>query len=130
MALNIRNDAIVYQIYPRSYKDSNGDGVGDIRGIIESLDYIASLGVNTIWLSPIYKSPNDDNGYDIADYTAIQPEFGTMEDFDELVAKAKEQGKTHNQIMQTLRREYKKAQTRQSERLKELESDLEDETEL
>ena len=92
MALNVRNDAIVYQIYPRSYKDSNGDGVGDIRGIIESLDYIASLGVNTIWLSPVYKSPNDDNGYDIADYKSIQPEFGTMEDFDELIAEAKARG--------------------------------------
>lgn len=92
MALNIRKDAIIYQIYPRSYKDSNGDGVGDIRGIIESLDYIADLGVNTIWLSPVYKSPNDDNGYDIADYKAIQSEFGTMEDFDELVAEARSRG--------------------------------------
>ncbi len=90
--MNVRNDTVIYQIYPRSFKDTNGDGVGDIRGIIESLDYIASLGANTIWLSPIYKSPNDDNGYDISDYKAIQPEFGTMEDFDELVAEAKARG--------------------------------------
>ena len=92
MALNIRKDTVVYQIYPRSFKDTDGNGVGDIRGIIEKLDYIASLGVNAIWLSPVYKSPNDDNGYDIADYTSIQPEFGTMEDFDELVAEAKARG--------------------------------------
>ena len=92
MALNVKKDTIVYQIYPRSFKDTDGNGVGDLRGIIEKLDYIASLGVNAIWLSPIYKSPNDDNGYDIADYKSIQPEFGTMEDFDELVAKAKDRG--------------------------------------
>lgn len=92
MAANYRKDMVVYQIYPRSYQDSNGDGVGDLRGIISRLDYIASLGITHIWLSPVYVSPNDDNGYDIADYTAIQPQFGTMEDFDELVAKAKERG--------------------------------------
>lgn len=92
MEKNFKKDTIVYQIYPRSFKDTNGDGVGDLRGIIEELDYIADLGVNTLWLSPVYKSPNDDNGYDIADYTAIQPEFGTMEDFDELVAQAKVRG--------------------------------------
>ena len=87
-----QKDTIVYQIYPRSFKDTTGNGVGDIRGIIEGLDHLADLGINMIWLSPVYVSPNDDNGYDIADYTAIQPEFGTMEDFDELVAKAKERG--------------------------------------
>ena len=92
MPLNIQKDAIVYQIYPRSYRDSNGDGLGDIRGIIESLDHIASLGVTHIWLSPVYKSPDDDNGYDIADYKSIQPAFGTMADFDELVAEAKKRG--------------------------------------
>ena len=92
MALNVRKDAIVYQIYPRSYKDTNGDGVGDIRGIIESLDHIADLGVNTVWLSPIYESPNDDNGYDISNYKAIAPEFGTMDDFDELVVQARQRG--------------------------------------
>ncbi len=78
-------EAIVYQIYPRSFKDGNGDGVGDLRGIIEKLDYIQSLGVNAVWLNPIFKSPNDDGGYDISDYYAIQPEFGTMKDFDELL---------------------------------------------
>ena len=77
--------AIVYQIYPRSFKDSNGDGVGDLKGITEKLDYIKSLGVDTIWLNPIYKSPNDDGGYDISDYCQLQPEFGTMSDFDNLV---------------------------------------------
>ena len=89
MSLNIAKDAVIYQIYPRSYRDTNGDGLGDIRGIIESLDYIAALGVTHIWLSPVYKSPDDDNGYDIADYKSIQPAFGTMADFDELVAEAK-----------------------------------------
>ena len=78
-------EAIVYQIYPRSFKDSNGDGVGDLRGITEKLDYIKSLGVDTVWLNPIYKSPNDDGGYDISDYSGIQPEFGTMEDFNDLL---------------------------------------------
>ncbi len=92
MPLNIQKDAIIYQIYPRSYRDSNGDGLGDIRGIIESLDHIASLGVTHIWLSPVYKSPDDDNGYDIADYKSIQPAFGTMADFEELIAEAKKRG--------------------------------------
>ena len=92
MAANYRKDTVVYQIYPRSFKDTNGDGVGDIRGIISELDYIADLGVNTIWLSPVYESPNDDNGYDISDYKAIQPQFGTMDDFDELVREAKARG--------------------------------------
>ena len=92
MAFNVPRDAVIYQIYPRSFCDADGDGVGDLRGIISKLDYIASLGVNVIWLSPIYKSPNDDNGYDISDYTSVQPEFGTMADFDELVAKARARG--------------------------------------
>ncbi len=74
-------DLIVYQIYPRSFMDSNGDGIGDLRGIISKLDYIASLGVNAIWLSPIYESPCFDNGYDISDYMAINPDYGTFEDF-------------------------------------------------
>lgn len=78
-------EAIVYQIYPRSFKDSNGDGIGDLRGIIEKLDYIESLGVDAVWLNPIFRSPNDDGGYDISDYYSIQPEFGTMDDFDELL---------------------------------------------
>lgn len=84
--------ATVYQIYPRSFCDSDGDGVGDIRGIISKLDYLRELGVDVIWLSPVYKSPNDDNGYDIADYKAIQPEFGTMADFDELLYEAGNRG--------------------------------------
>jgi oligo-1,6-glucosidase len=79
-------EAIVYQIYPRSFKDSNSDGVGDLRGIIQKLDYIQSLGVDAVWLNPIYKSPNDDGGYDISDYYSIQAEFGTMADFDELLS--------------------------------------------
>ncbi|MCZ8069068.1 MAG: alpha-glucosidase [Bacteroidota bacterium] len=84
--------AVVYQIYPRSFKDSNGDGVGDLQGIISKIDYIKSLGVDAVWLNPIYKSPNDDGGYDISDYYAIQPEFGTMADFDELLAKLHDRG--------------------------------------
>lgn len=78
-------EAIVYQIYPRSFKDSNGDGIGDLKGIIEKLDYLKELGIDIIWLSPIYDSPNDDNGYDIRDYYKIMAEFGTMEDFDKLL---------------------------------------------
>ncbi len=78
-------EGIIYQIYPRSFKDSNGDGVGDIRGVIEKLDYIESLGVTMVWMNPFFESPNVDNGYDVSDYRAIQPEFGTMEDFDELL---------------------------------------------
>ena len=73
------------QIYPRSFKDSNGDGIGDLRGVIEKLDYLKELGVDVIWMSPCYKSPNDDNGYDISDYRAIMDEFGTMEDFREML---------------------------------------------
>ena len=74
-------DAIIYQIYPRSFKDSNGDGMGDIQGIIEKLDYLQELGINCVWLSPVYESPMDDNGYDISDYKKIYKDFGTMEDF-------------------------------------------------
>lgn len=76
---------VMYQIYPRSFQDSNGDGIGDLRGIINRLDYLESLGIDLIWLSPIYQSPNDDNGYDICNYYEIHPEYGTMEDFDELL---------------------------------------------
>lgn len=78
-------EKIIYQIYPRSFKDSNGDGIGDLRGILEKLDYLQELGVDILWLSPIYDSPNDDNGYDIRDYYKIMNEFGTMEDFNELL---------------------------------------------
>lgn len=81
-------ESVVYQIYPRSFKDSNGDGIGDIRGIIEKLDYLKFLGVDVLWLSPIYQSPNDDNGYDISNYQEIMTEFGTMEDFDCLLEEA------------------------------------------
>lgn len=83
---------VVYQIYPRSFCDSNGDGIGDIPGIISKLDYLKDLGIGIIWLSPVYKSPNCDYGYDISDYKAIQPEFGTMEDMDRLIAEAKKRG--------------------------------------
>ncbi len=85
-------EAVVYQIYPRSFMDSNGDGIGDLQGIISRLDYLKYLGIDVIWLSPVYKSPNDDNGYDISDYQDIMDEFGTMEDFDELLAAAHERG--------------------------------------
>jgi oligo-1,6-glucosidase len=85
-------DAVVYQIYPRSFCDSNGDGIGDIKGITSKLDYLKSLGVNAVWLSPVYKSPNDDNGYDISDYRDIMPEFGTLEDFKEMVAEMHKRG--------------------------------------
>lgn len=78
-------EAVFYQIYPRSFYDTNGDGIGDIPGIIEKLDYLKELGVDALWLSPIYDSPNDDNGYDIRDYYKIMEEFGTMEDFDKLL---------------------------------------------
>ncbi|KUP09729.1 glucan 1,6-alpha-glucosidase [Bacillus coahuilensis m2-6] len=80
--------AVLYQIYPRSFQDSNGDGIGDLRGIIQRLDYLQTLGINGIWLSPVYKSPNDDNGYDISDYEDIMDEFGTMSDMDELIEEA------------------------------------------
>ena len=82
-------DAVIYQIYPRSFCDSNGDGLGDIPGIISKLDYLADLGIDAIWLSPVFKSPQDDNGYDISDYQDIDPMFGTLEDMDELIAEAK-----------------------------------------
>ena len=78
-------EAIVYQIYPRSFKDSDGDGIGDLKGIISKLDYIKSLGIDVVWLNPIYSSPNDDNGYDISDYRNIMKDFGTMTDFDSLL---------------------------------------------
>ena len=80
--------SVVYQIYPRSFQDSNGDGIGDIPGITSRLEYIRELGADVIWISPVYQSPNDDNGYDISDYRAIMPEFGTMEDFDRMLEKA------------------------------------------
>ena len=85
-------ESVVYQIYPRSFCDSNGDGIGDLNGITSKLDYLKELGVDVIWLSPVYKSPNDDNGYDISDYQDIMDEFGTMENFDRMLATAHEKG--------------------------------------
>lgn len=85
-------ESVVYQIYPRSFCDSNGDGIGDLRGIISKLDHLKALGVDVVWLSPVYKSPNDDNGYDISDYRAIMDEFGTLADFDEMLAGMHQRG--------------------------------------
>lgn len=90
---------VVYQIYPRSFQDSNGDGIGDIPGIIARLDYLQKLGINAVWLSPVYESPNDDNGYDISNYEAIHPEYGTMDDMDNLIAEA---GKRNIRIIMDL----------------------------
>ena len=83
-------EAVVYQIYPRSFKDSNGDGIGDLPGITSKLDYLQKLGVNVIWLSPHFDSPNIDGGYDIRDYRKVMDEFGTMSDFDQLLAGIKQ----------------------------------------
>ena len=85
-------EAVVYQIYPRSFCDSNGDGIGDLNGITSKLDYLKELGIDVIWISPVYKSPNDDNGYDISDYEDIMTEFGNMDDFDKMLAAAHERG--------------------------------------
>ena len=84
--------AVIYQVYPRSFRDTNGDGIGDIKGVIEKLDYIASIGVDAIWLSPFFKSPMKDFGYDISDYRDVDPIFGTLDDFDQLVKEAKKHG--------------------------------------
>ena len=86
------HSSVVYQIYPRSFCDSNNDGIGDLKGIISKLDYLKELGIDVIWLSPVYKSPNDDNGYDISDYRDIMDEFGTMEDMDNLLKEANDRG--------------------------------------
>lgn len=82
-------DKVAYQIYPRSFQDTNGDGIGDLRGIIQRLPYLKELGIGILWLSPVYQSPNDDNGYDISDYRDIHPDFGTMSDMDELISLAR-----------------------------------------
>ncbi len=79
-------ESVVYQIYPRSFKDSNGDGIGDLQGIISKLDYLNHLGVDVVWLCPVYQSPNDDNGYDISNYQSIMNDFGTLSDWEELLA--------------------------------------------
>lgn len=83
---------VVYQIYPKSFQDTDGDGFGDLRGVIERLDYLAELGVDYLWITPFFTSPQYDNGYDIADYRNIDPRYGTMEDFDELVREAAKRG--------------------------------------
>ncbi len=92
MVKNWWKESIVYQIYPQSFKDSNGDGIGDIQGIIEKLDYLENLGVNVLWISPICESPLDDNGYDIADYQAIHSRYGTMADYEQLLSEAHKRG--------------------------------------
>src|SRR5580693_4415605 len=84
------NHAVIYEIYPRSFQDSNGDGVGDLNGITQRLDYLQTLGVDAIWIAPMYPSPQVDFGYDIANYTAIDPQYGTLADFDRLVDAAKQ----------------------------------------
>ena len=81
-------DLVIYQIYPRSFKDGNNDGIGDLKGMIEKLDYLKELGINAVWMSPVYASPNVDNGYDISDYRRIYKEYGTMEDYEELLSEA------------------------------------------
>ena len=81
-------NAVIYQVYPKSFQDSNGDGIGDIKGIISRLDYLRTLGIDAIWLSPVYRSPQDDNGYDISDYQDIDPMFGSLVDMEELIAEA------------------------------------------
>lgn len=85
-------EAVAYQVYPRSFNDSNHDGIGDLPGMIDKLDYLKDLGIDVIWLSPMFKSPNDDNGYDISDYQEIMDEFGTMEDFDRLLKGVHDRG--------------------------------------
>lgn len=84
--------AVIYQIYPRSFYDSNADGIGDLQGIIQKLPYLQELGIDAIWLSPVFRSPQDDNGYDISDYQDIDPIFGKLEDMDALIAEAKKRG--------------------------------------
>jgi oligo-1,6-glucosidase len=92
MTRNWWKESVIYEIYPRSFMDSNGDGIGDLNGIIQKLDYLKDLGIDVIWLCPIYDSPNADNGYDIRDYRKIMAEFGTMEDFYRLLACAHAKG--------------------------------------
>src|ERR1700739_3392477 len=89
--------AVIYEIYPRSFQDSNGDGIGDLNGIIQRLDYLKDLGVDAIWITPMYPSPQVDFGYDISDYTAIDPQYGTLADFDRLVKEA--QGRENRLVM-------------------------------
>lgn len=88
MKKNWWKESVVYQIYPKSFNDSNGDGIGDINGIIEKLDYLKELGVNVLWISPMLESPQDDNGYDISDYRRIYKDYGTMDDYEKLLEEA------------------------------------------
>lgn len=92
MTKNWWKEAVAYQVYPRSFKDSNNDGIGDLPGVIEKLDYLKDLGIDVIWLNPMYKSPNDDNGYDISNYQDIMDEFGTMDDFNRLLEGVHQRG--------------------------------------
>ena len=92
MTKNWWKEEVAYQVYPRSFKDSNNDGIGDLPGVIEKLDYLKDLGIDVIWLSPMYKSPNDDNGYDISNYQDIMDEFGTMDDFNRLLEGVHQRG--------------------------------------
>lgn len=85
-------NGVIYQIYPKSFQDTTGSGTGDLRGVIQRLDYLHKLGVDAVWLTPFYVSPQVDNGYDVANYTAIDPTYGTLDDFDELVTQAKSRG--------------------------------------
>ena len=85
-------ESVVYQVYPRSFMDSNGDGIGDLKGVTSKLDYLKDLGIDVIWLCPIFQSPNDDNGYDISDFQSIMEEFGTMTDFEELLKEIHKRG--------------------------------------
>ena len=91
--------AVIYQIYPRSFADSNGDGIGDLQGIIAKLDYLEDLGIDAIWLSPVCRSPQDDNGYDISDYQDIDPMFGTLDDMEALIREA---GRHHIRLIMDL----------------------------
>ena len=86
------SNKVVYQIYPKSFRDTNGDGFGDIPGVIEKLDYLQELGVDYLWLTPFFPSPQHDNGYDVADYCAVDPKFGTMEDLEELIRQSEARG--------------------------------------
>ena len=98
--------AVIYQIYPRSFQDSDGDGIGDLRGIMSRLDYVAGLGVDAIWISPFFKSPQKDFGYDVSDYRDINPEYGTLADFDALIDNA--HGLGLRRFHRTARRVHKK----------------------
>ena len=90
--MNSFKDKVIYQIYPKSFRDTDGDGLGDLRGVTEKLDYIQFLGADYIWLTPFFISPQNDNGYDVADYLSVDPRYGTMEDFEELSREAKKRG--------------------------------------